>query len=256
MTYRQILLERAGPVATITLNRPEKLNAFTFRMLGEIKAALDAVCDGDLRVLVITGTGRAFSAGDDLIDMGGRDPAEDVRQGHHRIVQRLRALRLPVIAVLNGYTLGAGFDLALACDFRLAAAEAELGDVRVTRAMCSMSGAAFWLPRFVGMARATEILLLGERIPAARALEIGLVNRVVPRADLDRATAEFVDRLLALPTVALGWQKACLDFGMRHDLPAALENELTGLLDTFTTDDWHEAIRAFTEKRAPQYRGR
>jgi len=153
MTYEQILCRRNGRVATIVLNRPEKLNAFTFRMLGEIHAALDVLLLDDLRALVFTGAGRAFSAGDDLIDMGGTEPAEDIRRGHHRLVTRLRGLRLPVVAALNGYTLGAAFDLALACDFRIAAADAELGDVRVPRAMCSMSGAAFWLPRMIGMAR-------------------------------------------------------------------------------------------------------
>ncbi|TMA99682.1 MAG: hypothetical protein E6J70_12455 [Deltaproteobacteria bacterium] len=115
MTYEQILCRRDGPVATIVLNRPEKLNAFTFRMLGEIHAALDTLLLDDLRALVFTGAGRAFSAGDDLIDMGGTDPAEDIRRGHHRLITRLRGVRLPVVAALNGYTLGAAFDLALAC---------------------------------------------------------------------------------------------------------------------------------------------
>src|SRR5437762_598134 len=164
MNHEQILCRREGSVATIVLNRPEKLNAFTFRMLAEIHAALDTLPFDDLRALVFTGAGRAFSAGDDLIDMGGTDPAEDIRRGHHRLVTRLRGARVPVIAALNGYTLGAAFDLALACDFRIAAADAELGDVRVPRAMCSMSGAAFWLPRLVGLGPALEILLLGERI--------------------------------------------------------------------------------------------
>jgi len=253
MTHQQILCRRAGPVATIVLNRPEKLNAFTFPMLGEIHAALDTLVLDDLRALVFTGAGRAFSAGDDLIDMGGTEPAEDIRRGHHRLVTRLRSLRLPVVAALNGYTLGAAFDLALACDFRIAAADAELGDVRVPRAMCSMSGAAFWLPRMIGLARATEILLLGERVTAGRALELGLVHQVVPRPELEAAVASFVARLLALPPGALGAQKACIEYGRSHDLPASLEYEMGELINGFARDEWHEAIRAFAEKRPPRW---
>ena len=256
MHYEQIACSRARAVATITLNRPDKLNAFTFRMLGEINAALDDVSDEHLRALVLTGTGRAFSAGDDLLGMGGTDPAGDIRSGHHRIIRRLRALRVPVVAALNGFTLGAGLDLALACDFRIAAAEAELGDVRATRAMCSMSGAAYWLPRMVGVARATEILLLGDRLPASRALELGLVTQVVPATELRAAVDAFVDRLLRLPTGALGAQKACLEFGLRHDLPAALENEMQELIQGFAREDWQEAIRAFAEKRDARFTGR
>ena len=232
MTYEQILCRRNGRVATIVLNRPEKLNAFTFRMLGEIHAALDVLLLDDLRALVFTGAGRAFSAGDDLIDMGGTEPAEDIRRGHHRLVTRLRGLRLPVVAALNGYTLGAAFDLALACDFRIAAADAELGDVRVPRAMCSMSGAAFWLPRMA---------------------ELGIVHRIVPRSELEATVAAFVGRLLALPPGALGAQKACIEFGRSHDLPDSLEYELGELIRGFARDEWREAIRAFAEKRAPRW---
>jgi 2-(1,2-epoxy-1,2-dihydrophenyl)acetyl-CoA isomerase len=108
----------------------------------------------------------------------------------------------------------------------------------------------------VGLARATEILLLGERIPAERALELGLVNRVVPGAELERAVADLVGRLVELPTVALGWQKRCLHFGLQHDLPAALEHELEALLATFTSEDWREAIVAFAEKRKPRFQGK
>jgi len=254
MNHEQILCRREGSVATIVLNRPEKLNAFTFRMLAEIHAALDTLPFDDLRALVFTGAGRAFSAGDDLIDMGGTDPAEDIRRGHHRLVTRLRGARVPVIAALNGYTLGAAFDLALACDFRIAAADAELADVRVPRAMCSMSGAAFWLPRLVGLGPAIEILLLGERIPAPRALEIGLVHRVVPRKELETAVAAFVDRLLALPAGALGAQKACVEYGRSHGLAESLEYEMTELIHGFGREEWGEAIRAFAEKRPPRWR--
>ena len=256
MAHVRMTSTHDGAVAVVTLDRPEKLNAFTFPMLAQLDAALAEAATDATRAIVLTGAGRAFSAGDDLVDMGGSDPAEDIRNGHHRIIRRLRALRLPVVAALNGFALGAGFELALACDFRIAAAEAEVGCVRSTRAMCSMSGAAWWLPRIVGVARATEILLLGARLPATRALELGLVNHVVPRAELDAAVGAFVDRLLALPTGALGAQKACLEFGLRHDLEAALENEMQELIAGLTREDWGEAIRAFVEKRPARFTGR
>jgi len=252
-----VLVEKERPLALITLNRPEKLNALDYALIDRLMEVLDALEDDDgTRVLVLTGAGRAFSAGDDLLDMGGTDPAEDIRGGHHRLILGLRALRVPVIAALNGYTLGAGLDLALACDFRVASEEAELGDVRATRAMCSMAGAAYWLPRMVGVARATEILLLGERISATRAFELGLVNRVAPRGELDAAVNALATQLLRLPTGALGAQKACLEFGLRRELPAALENEMQELIQGFAREDWHEAIRAFAGKRSPCFTGR
>lgn len=256
MSYEQIRCRRDGACATITFDRPEKLNAFTFRMLAEIEGAMDEVDDPDLRAIVFIGAGRAFSAGDDLVDMGGTDPANDIRNGHHRLILRLRRLRVPVIAALNGYTLGAASDLALAADFGIAAADAELGDVRTKQALCSMSGAAYWLLRMVGVARATEILLLGERIPAARALELGIVSRVVPADRLEAEVAAFVTHLESLPTAALGAQKACLEFGLRHDVPAVLENEMHELVDGFQREDWREATRAFVERRAPRFSGR
>jgi 2-(1,2-epoxy-1,2-dihydrophenyl)acetyl-CoA isomerase len=256
MSYEQILVERAGPVATVTLNRPHKLNALTFQMLTEVNEALAVLADPGLRVLILTGAGRAFSAGDDLAGMGGSDPAEDIRRGHHRLITRLRALRVPVVGVLNGYALGAGFELALACDFRIATDITEVGCVRITRGMCAMSGAAYWLPRLVGVARATEILLLGEHIPAGRALELGLLTCVTPAAQLRDTVDAFVTRLLQLPTMALGAQKACLEYGLRHDLAPSLENEMQELLGTFATEDWREAMRAFAEKRPPRFAGR
>jgi len=257
MSPQHIRTRRDGAVATIVLHRPEKLNAFTFPMLAELNDTVDAVAaDAGVRALVLTGAGRAFSAGDDLAGMGGSDPPADIRGGHHRLVKALRALRIPVVAALNGFALGAGFDLALACDFRVAATEAELGDVRVPRAMCSMSGAAYWLPRMIGVARATEILLLGERLTATRAGELGLVTEVVPANQLDRAVADLVARLLALPTGALGAQKACLEFGLAHPFDEALEHEMAELIAGFGREDWLEAIRAFVEKRPPRFSGR
>jgi 2-(1,2-epoxy-1,2-dihydrophenyl)acetyl-CoA isomerase len=256
MVYEQILVAKADGIATVTFDRPDKLNAFTFKMLDEINDALNGANITGIRVVVMRGAGRAFSAGDDLTGMGGTHPLDDMRRGHHGLVKRIRALRLPVIAAIHGYALGAAFDLALACDFRLAARSAQLGDVRVNRAMNSMSGAAFWLPRYVGMGRASEILMLGERLDAARCLEWGLVTRVFADDAFDAGVTEFARRLLALPTKALGADKALLNFGLESHLATALDTEGRELLESFRTEDFREGAAAWLEKRAPHYSGR
>ncbi len=256
MGYRDVIVEQHGETGRIVFNRPSKLNAFTYNLLAESLCAFERLSEAGVRVVVLTGAGRAFSAGDDLAGMGGTDPLQDIRSHHHRLVKRIREAPFPVVAALNGYTLGAGFDLALACDFRIASSDAELGDVRVTRAMNSMSGAAYWLPRLVGIGRATEILLLGERVTAQAALAMGLVHRVVAPSELERATEEFCGRLLELPTLALAANKACLNYGLTHSFGDALDHEARLLVQGFATEDWHEGIAAFLEKRKPRFRGR
>lgn len=256
MDYEQILFVKSDGVATITFNRPDKLNAFTFKMLEEANQALGGRLDAEIRAVVFRGAGRAFSAGDDLTGMGGTHPLDDMRRGHHAMIKRIRALRVPVVAAIQGYALGAAFDLALACDFRLAAQTAQLGDVRVNRAMNSMSGAAFWLPRYVGVGRASEILMLGQRLSAARCLEWGLVTQVYPDVDFEGELGEFVRVLLSLPTKVLGANKALLNFGLESYLAAALDSEGRQLLESFRTDDFREGATAWAEKRAPRYTGR
>ena len=231
MVYEQIQFSRTDGIASITFNRPDRLNAFTFKMLAEINHVLISELDPGTRAVVFRGAGRAFSSGDDLVDMGGASPLEDMRRGHHAMIKTIRALRLPVVAAIHGYALGAAFDLALACDFRLAADSAQLGDFRIKRAINSMSGAAFWLPRYVGVGRASEILMLGERISASRCLEIGLVTRVYPEPQFERGIAEFADQLKRSPTKVIGANKALLNFGLENCLAAALDTEACELLE-------------------------
>jgi enoyl-CoA hydratase/carnithine racemase len=256
MDYREIVLELDGELGTIRLNRTAKLNAFTFRMLSEILDAFRIFEEKGVRAALLTGEGKAFSAGDDMGDMGGSDPYEDMRSHHHALIKQVREAAFPVVAALNGYTFGAAFDLALACDFRIAAESAELGDVRVNRAMNSMSGTSYWLPRMVGVARATEILLLGERIPAERACALGLVNQVVPDEELHDAARRFCQRLLELPTLALSANKNCINFGLENTLDDSLAYESRQLIELFETEDWVEGIASFHQKRPPRYHGR
>jgi enoyl-CoA hydratase/carnithine racemase len=257
MDYREIIFELDGEIGTIRLNRTQKLNAFTFRMLSELLDALRRFADEGVRAALLTGEGKAFSAGDDLGDMGGSDdPFKDMREYHHVLIKRVRGAGFPVVAALNGYTFGAAFDLALACDFRIAAESAELGDVRVNRAMNSMSGTSYWLPRMVGVARATEILLLGQRLPAEKAYALGLVNKVVPDDELLDAAYEFCQRLLELPTLALAANKNCINFGLENTLDDSLAYEAGQLVELFESEDWVEGIASFHEKRPPRYQGK
>lgn len=256
MTYEQIICTTADSVLNVTFNRPDKLNAFTFKMLDEINHALRTAAGG-ARAIVFRGAGRAFSAGDDLAGMGGtRHPLDEMRGGHHALIKRIRALRIPVLAAVHGYAFGAAFDLILACDFRVAARSAYLGDIRINRAINSMSGAAFWLPRYVGVGRASEILMLGERITAAQALEWGLVTRVFADESFDAEVAKFAGRLIDLPTAAIGANKALMNFGLEHYLSESLDTEARELLETFHTEDNREGVRAFLEKRPPRFTGR
>ncbi|MGH7949527.1 MAG: enoyl-CoA hydratase/isomerase family protein [Candidatus Binataceae bacterium] len=257
MNYEQIDCATAESALIVTFNWPDKLNAFTFKMLEEANHALRTRVGAGIRAILFRGAGRAFSAGDDLAGMGGtRHPLDEMRAGHHALIKRIRTLRIPVVAAVHGYAFGAAFDLILACDFRVAAASAQLGDIRINRAINSMSGAAFWLPRYVGVGRASEILMLGEQISAAQALEWGLVTRVYADEKFDAAVTQFVSRLAEMPTAVIGANKALMNFGLEHWLGDSLDTEARELLETFHTEDNREGVRAFLEKRAPRFTGR
>jgi 2-(1,2-epoxy-1,2-dihydrophenyl)acetyl-CoA isomerase len=257
MNYDEILVEASGAVLTITFNRPARLNAFTFKMLAEINRALVDEVTAGVRAIVFRGAGRAFCSGDDLSGMGGSgEHLQQMRDGHHRMIRRLRELRIPITAAIHGYAYGAGFEFALACDFRLAAESAFIGDIRAGRAISSMSGAAYWLPRYVGVGRASEILMLGEPMSARQALEWGVVTRVFPDADFERGVADFAARVAAMPTLALGANKMLLNFGLENYLADALDAEARELLEVIRTEDNREGLRAFLEKRPARFTGR
>ncbi len=262
MPFETITCEEAGGVATLTLNRPDKLNALSIQMGEEIGEALDALAGRrDLRVLLVTGAGRAFSAGGDLASMDGLkgDPFAIDRgvRVYCDAVRRLRELDVPVVARVNGDAFGGSLGLIMACDLRLAREDARLG-FAFTRVGLSGAdaGVSFLLPRLVGVAKAAELLLLGEVISGKDAERIGLVNRALPAAELDRATAETVARLAAGPPLALRATKRALYDGLGRDMATDFQCECYVQTLCFQSQDHQEGLRAFREKRPPVFQGR
>jgi enoyl-CoA hydratase/carnithine racemase len=250
-----LLVSLDGPVATITLNRPEKLNALTLPMLSALDEALLAIdADPDVRVLVIKGSGpKAFSAGADVVAWSSLAPLEMWRtwtRTGHRVMDRLESLRQPTIAALNGMAYGGGLELALACDLRLAADHVKLGAPEVGIATVPGWGMTTRLATVVGPARAKQMILTGLPIDAARAAAWGLVSEVVPAGDLDAATDELAARIAAQAPVAVQVAKQLID----ATRPRASLEALGGGLTAFT-DDAGEGQAAFRERRPPVFRG-
>jgi 2-(1,2-epoxy-1,2-dihydrophenyl)acetyl-CoA isomerase len=217
--------------------------------------------DKSIRVIVFNGAGRSFCSGDDLVSMGpeGNEyPALDpqFKLPHHKLIYLIREIQIPVIALLHGYCLGAGFELALACDFRLAADDLEIGDHRTTRAICMLHGASWFLPRLIGFARATEIVLTGRHLDAKEALEIGLVNKVYPVAQFIENSKKFIRKIAEMPTKCLGYNKTMFNYSFINDLPNSLQNEFKLFNENMKTYDFREGNRSFIERREPEYEGK
>ncbi len=262
MSEPTILLELSEGVATITLNRPDKLNAFNEAMHGELARALDRIeTDTTVRALLLTGAGRAFSAGQDLGDrvMGDGDAPPDLGDTLDRLynplIRRLRRFERPVIAAVGGVAAGAGANLALACDLVLAARSAKFIQAFCRLGLVPDSGGTYVLPRLVGPARAMGLALLGEPLEAEQAADWGLIWRVVDDDQLMPEATALARRLATQPTRGLGLTKRALNasavntFGEQLDLERDLQREAG------RTDDYREGVRAFLEKRPPKFEG-
>lgn len=255
-----VLSRVADGVATVTLARPGRLNAIDLAMLEELVAVLEAIAaDDGARVVVLAGEGRAFCAGADQGEMRPRSPAE-----WERIVERyldpirlLSAMDKPVVARLHGDTVGGGLGLALACDFRLAARGIRLAApfVRIGLAGCDMS-AGYFLPRLIGLGRATDLMMTGRFVDAEEAERIGLVTRTVDPGELDDTVAELTGTLVASPPRALAFTKRAIRRSPDLDLPAEFDYEVYAQVQCLQSEDHREALAAFREKRPGRYEGR
>jgi 2-(1,2-epoxy-1,2-dihydrophenyl)acetyl-CoA isomerase len=253
----EIEVGREGAVQTITLNRPEKLNAFTRTLHEELHEALEAARDPSVRVVVITGAGRGFSAGQDLTAFGeAGDVAAMLRATYHVNVRAIRSLEKPVLAAVNGVCAGAGLSLACACDIRVASDVAFFVPGFVGIGLIPDSGGTFFLQRLLGTARAFEWMTSGRRLSAAEALEWGLVSEVVPDDRLADRAEERATELAALPTRGIGLSKRLFDHAEHATLEQQLEREAQLQAAATQTNDFREGVDAFLEKREPRFEGR
>ncbi len=264
--FQQILFAKDGHVATITLNRPEKLNAYSEVMVHEILSAMAEARDDDqIRAVIITGAGRGFCSGGDI----SRDfqyPARyrghrlesmlEMRENMHELVKFLQRFDKPTIAAVNGAAVAGGLTLALACDFRIAAESARLGDTSLKFALIPDEGGAYLFPRFMGLERALKMSLFSEVYAARQAKELGLVTEVVADGDLMTTARQWADRLAAGPPIAIRITKRMMHKQLTMNLENALEDAALGTLVTNYTEDVKEGTAAFHEKRPPKFQGR
>ncbi len=263
MNYSNIRLEIDEGLATLTLDRPEKLNAFTPEMHAEIRDALDRIeGDGDVRALLVTGAGRGFCSGADLSrrDHSEGAPSPDLddslAKDYNPLVLRIRALEKPVIAAVNGVAAGAGANVALACDIVIAARSASFIQAFVRVGLIPDAGGTWHLPRLVGLARARGLTILGEALPAEEAAQWGLIWKCVDDAALMAEATALGRRLAAGPTLALGLMKRALGASARNDLSAQLDLESRLQNEAGRSEDHREGVLAFREKRPAGFRGR
>ncbi|MFL5733306.1 MAG: enoyl-CoA hydratase/isomerase family protein [Chloroflexia bacterium] len=259
MDYETILYVLDEGVLTITLNRPDVLNAFNRQMTTEIQDALKkAERDPAVRCLVFTGAGRAFSSGEDLKARqaeGTTGFGSTLRDRYNPIVLKMRNLEKPIIGSINGVAAGAGCSTALACDLRIVSDKASFIEVFVRIGLVPDSGSSFFLPRLVGLGKALEIAFTGDSVGAEEALRIGLVNTVVPAEELEAATRELALRLAKGPTRAIGLAKRTINRALSMDLEQILEYEVFAQETAGSTEDHKEGMAAFLEKRTPNYTG-
>ena len=245
----------------ITLNRPEVLNSFTLAMSHELRRALEAARgDKSVRAVLITGAGRGFCAGQDLTDVpeaveGKLDLGSAVRQTYNPLITLIRKLEKPIVCAVNGVAAGAGANLAIACDIVIASETASFIQSFAKIGLIPDSGGTFFLPRIVGLPMATALMMLGEKITATRAAEIGMIYKVVPADALEAESMKIATQLAEMPTKGLGFTKRALNASMSNNLQAQLDIEEELQREAGRTADFIEGVAAFNEKRKPVFRG-
>lgn len=259
MKYEFLTYQVVDGVATVTLNRPEVYNALNDGITYELQDALKAAAKEDaVRVIILTGAGKAFCSGQDLKAASGQEKRSFMESLHKRynpIIRAMRSLPKPIIGRLNGVAAGAGCSLALACDLIVASEEATLIEVFINIGLVPDSGSSYFLPRLVGMAKAFELCSMGSRVKAAEALQLGLVNRVVPAEQLDAAVREYTEYFAKAPTKSIGLIKKMLDKATTATLDEMLEYEAYCQEIAGSSADYKEGVTAFLEKRKPEFKG-
>jgi len=263
MNYETILFFIRDGVATLTLNRPDKLNSFNQAMHDEVRHALRKVAeDKSVRVLVLSGAGRGFCAGQDLSDRAvepGAKPVdlgESVEKNYAPLVQALRALPMPVICAVNGVAAGAGANLALACDIVIAAHSASFIEAFCKLGLIPDTGGTYFLPRLIGSARAMGLAMLGEKLSAEKAEAWGLIWKAVPDEELAAETERLARHFATAPTKGLACTKQAIHASAHNTLQQQLALEAGMMSELGRSEDYREGVAAFMEKRAPQFKGR
>jgi enoyl-CoA hydratase/carnithine racemase len=265
MSAKEVLSEDRGPVRWITLNRPEAMNAITGTMLGELNDALKAADDAaSVRVIVLTGAGRAFCAGLDLKQaaagegIGGAGLASaGARHYSTREICTVTLQRLdkPVIGAINGAAAGYGLDLALGCDMRIMSDKAVLMPGFARMGVVPESGGTWYLPRLLGWAKACEIAMLGDTLNAAQSVEKGLANKAVPVAEFESTVTAWAEKIASNAPLAIQEMKRLFRHGLTQDFESHSHHVLMSVLNLFKSQDFQEAVRSFAEKRPPQFKG-
>jgi len=256
--YETILFEEVNGVVRIVMNRPDKFNAFTEVMNREITDAFKkANSSSNIRSIVLTGAGKAFNAGQDLGDVQGNQVnfGGFLRMRYNPMIQQIQQTEKPVIAAVNGVAAGAGMSMALACDIRLASEKASFANVFVNIGLVPDSGGCYFLPRIVGIGKALELAMTGEKISAEEAFRIGLVNRVYSADQFESEVMAFAEKLAKLPTKGIGLIKRTMYKGLHMGLGETLEYEAYAQEIAGHTQDHAEGVRAFFEKRPPVFKG-
>jgi len=255
MDLKSIILQKEGEIAILTFNRPEALNALNNQTRSEFREAINEIREDDtVKVVILTGAGRAFIAGSDLKELRDTTPL----QAHNiiRLGEIIESLEKPVIAAVNGFALGGGCEIVMACDIVIASEKAKFGQPELSVGVIPGGGGTQRLQRIVGVHKAKELIFTGDIIDAKEAERIGLVNRVVPTEKLNTAAKEMAEKIAKKSSAAVKLAKDAINRGMRTDLGAGLayERELYSL--SLTTEDKAEGIEAFIEKRKPKYKGK
>jgi enoyl-CoA hydratase/carnithine racemase len=261
MGYQTLIMEKKNGIAKITLNRPEALNALNKKLSEEIGLAIeDAGKDETIRVVVITGAGRAFCAGGDLKDLpltpGNPVTSKETLEGWHKALIGIRRMEKPVIAAVNGVAIGGGMDLALMCDMRIASENARFGEAYVRIGGVPDGGGTYLLPRLVGAAKACELLFTGDIISAQEAERLGLVNKVVPVDKLESTAAELAGKIAGGAPMSLSLIKRAIYMGDTQDIETSFRYIALMTAICMETQDAKEGVAAFVEKRPPVFKGK